>query len=437
MIESRYNVFVPETEGDTEGPIIAFNSMTCALAKMTRKDFNTFESGRGDGFSQIGEELRAQLLHGHFLIEDDYNELDILKYRLLQSRYSTNYLSMTIAPTMGCNFDCVYCYESDHSDHSKMSSETQDALINELSEQIKLNGIKSFHVVWYGGEPLLAMDVIASLSKRIIPLCEENDVIYSAQMITNGYLLSKPAIETINKCRITSIQITIDGPKDIHDARRYITGGIPTYDKIVSNLFENLDTIPHVALRINADKSNYDRVSEVKELFDDPRCLNKITTYIAIVDAPNDEYDGCLSMLQFSKLESKFYPSAMRTYPYPHTNACGADAQQSMVVGPDGAIYKCWNDIGVAALSVGNINNMSAREAPKLLLDYILYNATEDAECSQCQVLPFCMGGCPHRRLVKSEIRCPQHKYDLETYIRRAAQELTEQKSKSVGGQVS
>ena len=51
------------------------------------------------------------LFEGGFIINDDVDELKLLKLNLLQSRYRTGNLGLTIATTLACNFRCVYCYE--------------------------------------------------------------------------------------------------------------------------------------------------------------------------------------------------------------------------------------------------------------------------------------------------------------------------------------
>ena len=51
------------------------------------------------------------------------------------------------------------------------------------------------------------MPVIESLSQRIIALCKEKDVQYSASIITNGYLLTKEVAEKLKEYHVRSAQI--------------------------------------------------------------------------------------------------------------------------------------------------------------------------------------------------------------------------------------
>ena len=50
------------------------------------------------------------------------------------------------------------------------------------------------------------------------------------------YNLNKDIASKLKKLNIISVQVTLDGPKDIHDSRRYLCGGGQTFEKIVSVL---------------------------------------------------------------------------------------------------------------------------------------------------------------------------------------------------------
>jgi len=103
-------------------------------------------------------------------------------------------VSLTICPTMNCNFDCPYCFENHRP--GKMSPEVQDDVVNLARRILEVRSGKSLHVSWFGGEPLLAPDVIESLSERLIALAEEFHFSYSAAITTNGYLLSQKNTDT-------------------------------------------------------------------------------------------------------------------------------------------------------------------------------------------------------------------------------------------------
>ena len=71
-------------------------------------------------------------------------------------------VSLTICPTMGCNFDCPYCFENHRA--GKMSREVQDDVVALAERMLEASGVRRLAVTWFGGEPLLFPDVIESLS---------------------------------------------------------------------------------------------------------------------------------------------------------------------------------------------------------------------------------------------------------------------------------
>lgn len=134
------------------------------------------------------------------------------------NRYNTKRFSLTISPTMSCNFKCIYCFEKGHTGKGVMDDFTIDNLIVFL--QARLNGVETLHISWFGGEPLLAMPVIEKLSQKMISFCIAKKIEYSASIITNGYLYKPKIAERLKELKVKKVQITLDGPEETHDNRR-------------------------------------------------------------------------------------------------------------------------------------------------------------------------------------------------------------------------
>ena len=67
----------------------------------------------------------------------------------------------------------------------------QDNLIRFTERLTKEAHPRLLSVTWFGGEPLMACEVIKSLSERMIRLCEENRMEYTASIVTNGWFLTQ------------------------------------------------------------------------------------------------------------------------------------------------------------------------------------------------------------------------------------------------------
>ena len=139
---------------------------------------------------------------------DVYDELTDLYTKRNAQKYSINSLGLTIAPTLACNFKCIYCYET--SKPGVMNQVTMDTLIDFV--RFEADNLTNLSVSWYGGEPLISKDIVYYLSEQLIDICEQKGVEYEAFMISNGSLIDDEVVKKLVKYRVRGIQITIDGP---------------------------------------------------------------------------------------------------------------------------------------------------------------------------------------------------------------------------------
>ena len=166
-----------------------------------------------EGDVRDADDLVAELIRGGILVNEERDELGEIRLQSRAARFANTALSLTIAPTMACNFCCPYCYEKGQA-YTTMGEE----VLTQLSKFVKdyYPGIASLSVGWYGGEPLLGMKMIeritSDLKDVVGPTCE-----YSASIVTNGYLLTPDVARRLAACGVTSAQVTIDGSKSDHD----------------------------------------------------------------------------------------------------------------------------------------------------------------------------------------------------------------------------
>ncbi len=156
---SKYNFFF-KTKG---GENLAFNGISGGFAKVKDKKrvMRFIENPNAEKRDEKDSKIFNSLLKGRFILHSNVDELSILKMRFWNSRFNKNSLGLTIAPTLNCNFACVYCYERERGSNLvlNMTKEKAENLVKFISKQIK-NGIKKLSIAWYGGEPLLNLDII-------------------------------------------------------------------------------------------------------------------------------------------------------------------------------------------------------------------------------------------------------------------------------------
>ena len=425
---SKYNFFYEYKKDPNK--YVAYNSFSNSLALLERQKYiqlQEFASGKIEGLDNTFEQ---ELMKGNFLIGDEINELEILEHRMNKSRYGSGILGLTIAPTLNCNFRCIYCYEKGRYKNSKMDEETEEAIVEFVCRYIpKITGIA---VSWYGGEPLLVFDVIERLSERLIKIAREHKLWYSAGMVTNGYLLTKGKAQRMAELGVKNIQITIDGNKKTHNQKRPLVDGSGTYSRIFENLEEVNGILESVAIRVNTDKNNPYAITSVCEEIKKRKLVN-VVAYPAPIRGTEDCYniDSCIGKTEFFNLEYevlKTFPKKeyiryiQQKYPILSGNSCGADSDLAFVIDADGNLYKCWSDIGNDSVRFGNIKTGEWNVQNEII--YIKDKPMDRDICRECRLLPICLGGCPYEVRQGVQDKCIYSEKLLGNYLQDIACEM-------------
>lgn len=428
---------------DDPEKVMIFNSLTTALAEVRKSRIDLLNIPQFDYALLPEKEWKFvdELRKGGFVVDDTADELRMVKFNYNSDKYDSPIARLVIAPTLACNFACSYCFEQ--SDESQIKNDYQNNFMPDYIKQNLLNYVeeiakkgKDMFVTWYGGEPLLAKEIIFDLSQKMITLAEENNVEYSAGMVTNGYLISKDpdTVKNLKKNRIKYIHVTLDGPREVHDSRRMLKGSNgPTFDRILEGIkllkANGLETY----IRVNTDRSNIDNISGLLDVLKDNN-LSDIFIYLGHVipyTAGCKSYESsCILTEEFSVINQEFYKNlnlmgfdAGRESFYPRfARACDANRTNAFVLDPDGDMYKCWTEIGNKASSIGKIGDLVRQNEEKgnREVQWLTWEPFEYQECVKCKMLPICMGGCAHQAMFINRDRpeCKEWKYGLEHYVR-------------------
>src|SRR5262245_20568268 len=178
MKESAYNVWV-----EHDSSAFVFNGISGALLRLPQEDYLALRRFLADGMaSPCSPNVLAHLIDGLMLVPSDADEIAVLARRYETTRNDRSHFALTIVTSLGCNFDCPYCFEAKHP--SIVDSPVQETLLRVLDDQ--LPKIKSFHVTWFGGEPLVGKKPLLALSDAFIERSDRAKVEYAAGIITNG-----------------------------------------------------------------------------------------------------------------------------------------------------------------------------------------------------------------------------------------------------------
>lgn len=226
---------------------IIFNSKTGKSLTYNKKDFSTFNDLLNE------KEIITQLDNLNFW-NNSTNEHEVSRKNRVSFKNDPASINLIILTHQNCNFRCTYCYE--HFKKKELPLEMQESIIKYISKRILKEEIKHVNISWFGGEPLLGIKSIEYISGKVIEICKDYGVTYGASITTNGYLLNKKMFERLKKCHITYYQITIDGPKEIHDKQRPLINGAGTFDKIFSNIQDISSKLDGETIIIRTNISN-------------------------------------------------------------------------------------------------------------------------------------------------------------------------------------
>lgn len=247
MIWSKYNVlfFSPSNKCH-----LLFNLLSGLLMEVDSESYSKLKKLKEDlDMNLFDNEFISFLKKNKVLVANDYDEISKVKLGILCNRYNTKKLKLTIAPTMACNFNCAYCYEKDRP-HIYMDERVERAIMTFIEKK----KAESISICWYGGEPLLAIPKIKSMTKEIKKLSQ----VYHAAIVTNGYLMDADFIKMIEDLSIKTVQVTIDGNRETHNKRRPYKINGDSYDRIINNIYSlaTLNKNVTINVRVNVDKNN-------------------------------------------------------------------------------------------------------------------------------------------------------------------------------------
>lgn len=408
---SEYNL-----EEQIEGKTVIYNTLSGGILVLNA-DYSEMYNNliRNNNFDELSKELRENLEKGMMIIPEDIDEIEMIKAHNTIERYSNKGLCLTIAPTLECNFRCPYCYERGRN-YNTMSEKTIDSTIKYINDNSKKK--EHLSIAWYGGEPLLAVNIIEKITRNIE---NKKDLGYQAVLITNGYLLTKDIALKLKQLNVNNVQITIDGPPEIHNKRRKLPNGGDTFSVIFDNIKQVCDILA-IRIRVNVDKRNINTVDEILQYIKEFDLLNKVGLYLAPVDNINGTCNSstCFNSFEFSEEEISFYQRSLKkgimlaNIPRYSPGICCAVSKDNVIIDPLGDIYKCWNEIGDINAKIGDINSGVSFKIN--YTKWLNYNFGGN-ECSKCKILPVCLGGCPFRYINNGERMCHPLKFKFAELV--------------------
>lgn len=398
MRPSRFNVIVPVATGGQ----VLFNTLRGSLTRISVDEVISVATAFDEPDNAPLEVTAVLSAQGH-LIEDDVDELAIVTNRRVKGIADRARLDVVVMPTLDCNFDCHYCYET-HTHGQRMTPMTEQSLIRWLEREIPSARLVLLH--FFGGEPLLDTDLIARVTNACHRASDSHRTVLAVNITTNGYLLNGKRRDLILQAGIRDFQITLDGPARTHDLMRPLAGGRPSHARVFANIVATLeaDARVFITLRVNVNHTNIDAVEELLVQFP-----NHVRSRLRLVLEPIFGGDAVAATkniapeLLSARLADLYRAGADLGYEVSASSSsltpgrstyCYAERDRQVVVAPSGSVFKCAAGSFDEQDRLGTLTpeGSIATEAP--WDSWMERGNAFPQHCQRCVYLPLCMGGC-------------------------------------------
>jgi len=376
-------------------------------------------------------EAMAQL---GFLVEDPEAErAEMHDIFILANRKNRPFNAVAVL-NLDCNLACPYCYEDRFRGRHYMSPETADLLV-ETIQRDRIGAGQEVKLTFYGGEPLLSLDLIRSISDRLYRAAKEQGTKYSFSLVTNGTLLSRRVAEELLPLGLVGAKVTLDGPRETHNVSRPFVSGTGSFDAIVRNVKEVAGLL-RLQLGGNYTRENYrDFPQLLDHLLAEGIAPGQVAAMLFAPVIPKSgeravtDFNGaCACSYEPWLIEAGVFlreETLKRGFPAPkpQMSACMVEFANDLVVNYDGALYKCPAFMAYDELRIGTLAGGIADYSASHGLDI-----WKTDECLECPYLPICFGGCRQMTLLRNgaidAVDCRREYYDaaLERIVRQDLQ---------------
>lgn len=352
-----------------------------------------------------------------------------------------------VVPNLDCNYRCTYCFERPL--QIKLNSRTAEISYPKGNVVMRPEHVEAFYraieqvrtavktraiwkelvalgrldpdrvantmITFYGGEPL------DKANKDIVFRIVEEGFAHGFNFaaITNGHDLEH-FLPVLGERRISQIQISIDGPKRLHDKSRIARNRESSFDKIVQNVNAVLaQGGVEVQLRCHIDPKNNEAFGELMAEFraqgwlDHPSVVIYATNY-HVKDKEGHvtqgiDYEDVLRLWNGATARhdnvhvsgiavhaDRALASALKTGGLAQLKGtyCGANSGL-YIFAADGYVYSCWESVGKECSRIGHFTTDAGLVLDERMTEkWFKRSVAKIPECLDCCYALVCGGGC-------------------------------------------
>lgn len=334
-------------------------------------------------------------------------------------------ISILIKPaSSSCNMSCKYCFYHDVSSNRSvrnygiMGFDTLEAIVSKAFD----NNRSQVSFAFQGGEPTLAgLDFF----ERFIVLVKKyntKNITVKKAIQTNGYIIDENWTRFFKENEFL-VGVSLDGPKDIHDANRLDSRGEGTFNKVIKAIgllkkedvpFNILCVLTSMSAKHILKEYNFFKKQGFRYLQFIP-CLDSLEERGAErYTLKPDEYLYVLNML-FEQYKHDYFNNnyvSIRNFDNYIRMAMGYQPESCDMAGicscyyvieANGDVYPC-DFYALDEYKIGNISNDSFDEmkTSNSSISFINESKKFNDDCIECKYSAICRNGCKRYRDIET-----------------------------------
>lgn len=390
-----------------KGKFYAVQTNTRRVFEIDEKTYYILNEGKE--LAELDKETFKCFVEAEIIVPIHIDEVGLLEEGHKMNDNDIEWHSLHIIPTEACNFGCEYCFVLKDKQNAGYERVILDeTLYKGIDFFLDNNPSDQIIVTFYGGEPLLAPEVIYK-SVDYIEGVKGRKI--SKKIITNASRVT-PRIAEFLAVNEFDVNVSLDGNKDGHDQFRLYKDGGSTYDDVLQGIkllqkagnsikilmtvgdFNAKNLIEHVksvlelkptTIALNLPKALQTTDNQIERKMDYKQLL---AAYIECMDLCYEKHipEGHMAdiIYGFLREETQYRPC----------HGCG----KQIALSPDGLIGPCQAYLGTKKYfmpleSFEDKEHLRKTEEFEKWKQITMYKCEK---CRHCYLLPVCPGDCPY-----------------------------------------
>ena len=270
----KWSNYIVKFEG--ENRIYLFKSISETLYALLPQEYSIIDRYLNGDKISLSNDIKihiSELYVDGLIVDARVDEVEVFKKSFRERMQSSDFGVLYFAPSFKCNLRCRYCIigesisvpeDNFYPDMTGTNVIQTARWTYDMCIHYKISELK---VILYGGEPMLShKNNIAFIHSLNDMVKKDKNIQLKYMIITNGFRIKQEDIVELIGAGVQTAQVTLDGPPDIHDKRRYGVNREKTFNAILNNLLFMSTHFENTAIRINVDNENAKSINKLIDI---------------------------------------------------------------------------------------------------------------------------------------------------------------------------